>query len=1026
MKKELRLLLGLFLVFSVTLAQRFPVKIVPRVQAPSPVNFYNYADATSLNSPITVQLFLNDLTVSNRQIRLKTYFEGGNISFTSKEFVLGAENLFLEGGVPLTLKNTELAPYYQLENIQGIGTSVYGQSIPEGSYSFCFEVFDFLSGAKLSAKECRTVFIFKNEPPILNIPLNGTNIKPTDFENIVFQWTPRHINVSNVEYEFSLVEVWDDVVNIQTAFLSQTPIYEETTRATTILYGPAKPLLLPEKRYAWRVKAKALQGLEEIGLFKNQGFSEVFWFSRTAPCMVPENISAEPKGLSKINVFWDQDPTIHSEYVIAYREADKEYAKWFTKRTNSAWATIWNLKPGTKYEYKVKGKCKYQFSDYSKVQYVTTDIVTNDDANYNCGIVPDHIAISNREPHTGLRIGDEITAGDFLIVLTNITSQSNGRISGVGYVSIPYLQFAKFAVYYTNVLINTDNQLAEGEIVTIYDPEFGENASMTVDINFENEEEEEPVAESEGVNQDTNTSDIPTENTEVQTPENNTPTETTEGTETPPSGTGETPPPTREEIPPTDTTKTKSEDPPSSEGETGESETEKYIIYRDKKYFEGETIKIEYDNRINKEKTTFFGAKNEARIQWNAFTKKYPEGNGEYIVEGKTVNYLFQKKFSKYKLAVNFWNDPNDFPNEEEDKMSTFTVNVEVTNFNFKLIELYASDGKNSKRLAKSGQILYLLDQKGITDESRKINYSVVTDPKLKNNYGKYDIVWDYNENGPRPNFGEINIHRYLKESNEISTTGVKAGYPDKSYKKVDVLWVLEKKKVKSFANKIKNFLSFFKVVNDVSEKVSKVMPCEVSLLKDFDKNLKFQDVNFNKEDKISRHLIEVERFQFDVEASNIAKLKCGKKIKFKTFGYVIDIAEAYVQLGAGLNVSIIKDDNYYYEQHQFIDKNKFSQGGVKVSGEAGLKAGLGVKNDKGKMIVGVEGGGKVDITGGGKIIYPYKENEDLIAGELYLNPLMYSFTLTAKLGPLDKEFKHSDILWNIRMKRKVIYNMKD
>ncbi|TDQ29740.1 fibronectin type III domain-containing protein [Tenacibaculum caenipelagi] len=485
MKRKLLLISFLLFFLKSIFAQQFPVSIIPRVKAPAPVNFYNYADDTSLNSPITVQIFLNDLTIPNRQIRLKTYFEGGNISFSSKDFVIGAQDLFLEGGIPLTLRNTELAPYYKIENIQGISSSVYGQTIPEGSYNFCFEVYDYISGAKLSAKKCAVVFVFKNEPPILNTPVTGSNIEPKDFENIFFQWTPRHINVSNVEYEFSIVEVWDNLVNPQTAFLSQIPIYEETTRRTSLIYGPDKPLLLPGRRYAWRVRAKALQGLEEIGLFKNQGYSEVFWFSRTAPCQVPENITAESKGTSKINVFWEQDPTVFSEYIIAYRENGKANANWFTKRTNSSWATIWNLKPGTTYEYKVKGKCSYQFSDYSELQYVTTDLIQNEDSNYNCGIVPDEVAISNRNPHAGLNIGDEITAGDFKITISEIQSQSNGRISGKGYVAIPYLKFAKFGVTFSNILINTANQLAEGEIVTLYDPEFGKGASADVDVDVD-------------------------------------------------------------------------------------------------------------------------------------------------------------------------------------------------------------------------------------------------------------------------------------------------------------------------------------------------------------------------------------------------------------------------------------------------------------------------------------------------------------------------------------------------------------
>ncbi len=467
------------------IAQKYPIAVTPQVNAPAPVNFYNYADATAVNSPLRVQLLLNDITINNEQIRLKVYFEGNGIAFQSNDVVIGADPLFIDGGVTLTLTNVELAPYFEFQNILGITPNVYGQFIPEGSYQFCFEVFDFTTGNRLSSKSCATTYIYKNEPPILNLPFNKSNIEAKEVENIVFQWTPRHINVSNVEYELSIVEIWDDYVDPQAAFLSSQPVFETITRNTSFVYGPTQPLLLPNKRYAWRVKATALQGAEEIGLFRNEGYSEVFWFSRTSPCSELQFVSAEAKGISKINVFWDEDPNEYTEYTIAYREAGKPNAYWFTKRTNSGWATIWNLKPGTTYEYKVKAKCKYQYGEYSDIQEVTTETAEDETADYNCGIVPDEIAITNREPHPGLNIGERIKAGDFIITIVEIDSQSGGRITGRGYVGIPYLKFTRFGVKFNNVLINTDSQLAEGEIVTLYDPKYGENETMTVDLDID-------------------------------------------------------------------------------------------------------------------------------------------------------------------------------------------------------------------------------------------------------------------------------------------------------------------------------------------------------------------------------------------------------------------------------------------------------------------------------------------------------------------------------------------------------------
>ncbi|GAA4272492.1 fibronectin type III domain-containing protein [Aquimarina gracilis] len=482
MKKFLLTLVLVVCSVQLSLAQRFPVTVVPQVNPPAPVNFHNYADATTINSPLQVQLLLSDISVSNLQVRLKVSFEGNGISFESRDLVVGAQPLFIDGGSPLTLRNTDLGPYFEFQNLQGINANLYGQTIPEGSYQFCFEVFEFVTGNRLSSKTCATTYIFKNEPPILNLPLDGINMEPQAVDNIVFQWTPRHINVSNVEYELSIVEIWDDGVDPQTAFLSSPPIFQTTTRANSFVYGPAQPQLLNDKRYAWQVQAKALQGAEEIGLFKNEGKSEIFWFSKVEPCETPFNVSAEPKGISKMNVYWDEDPTIYTEYTIAYREADRENARWFTMRTNSGWATVWDLKPGTTYEYKVKGKCKYQYSEYTQPQTITTETAQDETANYNCGIVPDEIAITNREPVANILVGDRITAGDFVITITDIESESNGRITGVGYVRVPYFELARFAVRFNGILINTDYQLAEGEIVTLYDPKFGADAQMTVDI----------------------------------------------------------------------------------------------------------------------------------------------------------------------------------------------------------------------------------------------------------------------------------------------------------------------------------------------------------------------------------------------------------------------------------------------------------------------------------------------------------------------------------------------------------------
>ncbi len=471
MKKRLHILF-LLMVFAwqSIMAQTFPVTLVPQTVPPAPIYFSSYADASSINSPIRLQIILNDLAIANREIRLKAFFEGNGIAFQSNDLVVGAPALFVEGGVPLTLTNAELAPYFTFQNISGISPTAYGQVIPEGSYQFCFEVFDALTGARISQRTCATTYIFQNEPPFLVTPGNRIDIDEQNPINLMFQWTPRHINVSNVQYELSIVEIWDTTLDPQAAFLASPPFFQATTTNTSYLYGPADPLFLPNKRYAWRIQAKALNGAEEIGLFKNNGFSEIFWFNYTAPCDIPENVRHEVKGAQQANILWDDFTTDVPQFTVRYREKGNNN-EWFFSRTNGNWITLWDLRGETTYEYQVNKGCLISESEYSPIQSFSTPLEDDQAGLINCGISPD-LDIENMEPLEQLLPGNVFIAGDFPVKATEV-SGSNGRFTGKGYVTFPYFKSIKVAVNFTNIFINNENQLAEGTVVTIYDPTWG-------------------------------------------------------------------------------------------------------------------------------------------------------------------------------------------------------------------------------------------------------------------------------------------------------------------------------------------------------------------------------------------------------------------------------------------------------------------------------------------------------------------------------------------------------------------------
>lgn len=468
-------------------AQTFPVTISTQILQPSPIYLSNYADASTINSPIKLQLVLNDLTISNRQVRLKIYFQGNSISFSSNDFVVGARPLYLEGGFPLQLTNVDLAPYFEYQNILGLNPNQYAQPLPEGVYNISVEVYDFATNKKLSKKTAVTTIIFQNEPPFLNLPLNGSSIMQQNIQNIVFSWTPRSINVSNVEYEFSLVEIWDNYTPVQNAFAYSPPLYTTTTRNTTLQYGITEPQLIPGKKYAWRIKAKAILGAEEIGVFKNNGYSEIFSFTYEVFCTAPLSIATSGVSQDQAKITWSGSIDNY-DYQVNYREKNSG-SEWYKLVTPRETATISNLKPNATYEYTVGSSCDVGKYTHSTIHEFTT-LAQDEIAFAGCGIKPDPKDLANKTPLPSLFPNDVVTAGDFPIVVLH-ASGSNGSFTGDGYVTLPFLEkfrklidaadaaggsnigkFSRIRITFNNIGVNTDFKLISGEIVASYDSDW--------------------------------------------------------------------------------------------------------------------------------------------------------------------------------------------------------------------------------------------------------------------------------------------------------------------------------------------------------------------------------------------------------------------------------------------------------------------------------------------------------------------------------------------------------------------------
>ncbi len=464
-------------------AQVFPVNATPQVVPPYSLKLSEYSTANT--DKIFLNLLLTDITESNRQVRLKLYVENNaGLSVQSNDVVIGAAPIFVDGGVPLRLSNIDLQPYFLLQNLVGINPLQYSRPLPEGFYGFCFEVYDALSGRQISRKSCARVYLALANPPFLVAPERNEMVPIKNPQNIFFTWSPGTPGGSRIEYEFTLTELWDVQMDPQAAFLASRPLYQTTTPNNSLLYGPAAPQLLPDKMYGWRIKAIATNGISETSVFKNDGYSEIFHFTYTDACKEPEFVLSEAKGPTSEKILWQG--VDHERFKIQYRKKDAENAAWFESSTVNEYTTIYNLEPGTTYEFRVGGECLENGGyTYSQIYEFTTIIPGDETSTYNCGITPE-IVITNQDPIETLVINDVFTAGDFPVTVKSVTSGNvdasspngggaagGGGYSGWGYIVVPYLEDTKLKVSFNGIGINTDYQLISGIVYTDYDENWG-------------------------------------------------------------------------------------------------------------------------------------------------------------------------------------------------------------------------------------------------------------------------------------------------------------------------------------------------------------------------------------------------------------------------------------------------------------------------------------------------------------------------------------------------------------------------
>jgi hypothetical protein len=468
--KKIILYLVLFLsAFTIKAQVNDPVQISAQLVPPYSTVVNDYYSADKLK----IMLLNRDVSRPSVTVRLRMTIESQSVKIRTREDMAASFQTFnLSNGSPYFVAANELASYFNADNLDFTGALSQQQyvetgKLPEGLYSFCFEAVEVNTGLVVSRKTCGFAWMTLSDPPLLNMPANNNDVSAISPQNVIFNWTPRHTSSPNaafqVNYELSIVEIREENVTPEQAFLIFDPIFRDKTDVTTFLVDDQKLQLQKGKRYAWRVKAISSSG---DGAFRNNGYSEIFSFIYKFDCPDANEIKSEPTG-KRARITWKGDPK-HLEFKVQYREKDVPNAEWFSVTTSTNSVSVSDLKPNTSYEYQVGPACEYGnfiFKDIYQFQTKDSTVTTVP----NCGDstqIPTTVSTSNLI--STLTPGASFNAGDFTIFTTSVTGAST--FSGNGYTQVPWLANIKIAVKFTNVQINTNNQLVSGLVETEYDP----------------------------------------------------------------------------------------------------------------------------------------------------------------------------------------------------------------------------------------------------------------------------------------------------------------------------------------------------------------------------------------------------------------------------------------------------------------------------------------------------------------------------------------------------------------------------
>ena len=498
------------------LAQRYPVQSSMHISAPYSVFLSDYTSVGS--QKLQMQLFLSDATVSDIDVKFRISIKGEGVEITSNPN-FAPHPTIIEGGTMQRLYGEDLHEYFRVENLNlsGISRSQYmlGMALPDGLYTFSIDVLDYHTGRKLANTTSSMGWLILNDIPLLNSPKKSEILRFLSPQNIFFQWTPRHTGSPNsaftTSYNFELFEVWPEGRSPEEAVRTSTPLYSTTVYSNNLLYGFSEPELLSGKLYVWRVQAVAEGNNDEIELFKNHGYSEVYSFYWGQNCEAVNDVRANKLTHNQMQLEWDANDN-HTKFNVEYRPINfspsqgempkaeesepatsNEQQVWYSQEIMVNTISIRKLPANTEFEVRVLPYCgSFEPEDALIYNFSTTEVP---ESSYSCGGDVADIVITNQQSIDQLMVGDVVMAGDFPIEIREVEN-TGGTSTGTGSVAMPVLGGGLLEVTFVNIKVNTDYQLIDGFFRSGSDLEsIVGDGSWAIKINLNDKEDNHIVSD---------------------------------------------------------------------------------------------------------------------------------------------------------------------------------------------------------------------------------------------------------------------------------------------------------------------------------------------------------------------------------------------------------------------------------------------------------------------------------------------------------------------------------------------------